>query len=223
MYSQIQKQYANRILNPYLTWYLKKERTDTIRGFKLLIKPTVFHPRYFFSSLFLFDFVNTLELKNKRFLEIGCGSGIISLLAHKKNASVTCSDINDAAIACTLNNLNKNFGKAIFNFSCIKSDVLDTIPEQKFDLVIINPPYFFKDAIETNQLAWNCGKNGEYFAKLFSKLKKYTHSESTTYIVLGDNCEIDRIKEIASLNDFTFNLVKKEKVKWEMNFIFEIK
>jgi len=223
MYSKFQKQYANRILKPYLTWYLKKERTDAIKGFKLLIKPTVFHPRYFFSSLFLFDFVNALELKDKRFLEIGCGSGLTSLLAHKKNANVTCSDINDAAVECTLHNFKQNFTETHSNFVCIKSDVFNSIPQTIFDIVVINPPYFFQDAIDTNQLAWNCGKNGEYFIKLFSNLKQYTNSESLIYMVLGDNCEIDRIKVIAKQYGFTFKLVKEEKIKWEVNYIFEIK
>lgn len=222
MYSQIQKQYANYVLKPYLTWYLKKGRWDSIRGFKLLIKPSVFHPRYFFSSIFLFDFVNTLEIKNKHFLEIGCGSGIISLLAHKKNATVTCSDINDAAIECTLHNFKQNFPETNSNFTCIKSDVFNEIPENTFDVLVINPPYFFKDVTEANQLAWNCGKNGEYFVKLFSKLKHYISSESLIYMVLGDNCEIDRIKEIAKQYDFSLKVVKEEKIKWEVNSIFEI-
>jgi release factor glutamine methyltransferase len=223
MYSKFQKKYSNRILKPYLQWYLKKERNDTIKGFKLLIKPSVFHPRYFFSSLFLFDFVNGLKLENKNFFEIGCGSGLLSLLAYKKKANVTCSDINYAAIESTLHNFNQNFADRNSNFVCVKSDLFDAIPQITFDFVIINPPYFFKEAIQPNQFAWNCGENGQYFVKLFSGLKQYTCSKSFIYMVLGDNCEIDRIKKIAKENNFAFKLVKEEKIKWEINYIFEIK
>ena len=117
MFDSLRKKYANTFLKPYLTWYLKKERTTTVGGFQLLIKPTVFHPKYFFSSIYLLDFVSGLELKDKQFLEIGCGSGLISLKAYQKKASVTAVDINEEAIHCTRINFQKNFGTSLSNFS----------------------------------------------------------------------------------------------------------
>ena len=182
---------------PYVIWYLKKERIDTVRGFELMIKPTVFHPKFFFSSTYLFDFISTLDIENKQFLEIGCGSGLISLLAHQKKAIITACDINDVAVDCTKINFEKNFGKNITDVSVLKSDLFDSIPDSKFDLVVINPPYFFDDIKSDDQLAWNCGKNGEYFVKLFKDLKNHIHIESEVFIILADNCEIDRIKSIA--------------------------
>ena len=206
---------------PYVLWYLKKERTDTVRGFHLTIRPTVFHPKFFFSSTYLFDFITTLNLTNKQFFEIGCGSGLISLLAYQKKAIVTCSDINDTAIDCTRLNFNKNF-KDSTHASIIKSDLLDSIPPNKFDIIVINPPYFFDDIKSNEQLAWNCGKNGEYFVKLFSQLKAFVHENSLVYMVLADNCEIQRIKDLAKLHQFTFELIVQKKIKWETNFIFKI-
>jgi len=223
MLSRIQQTYANAVLKPYLLWYLKKERRTTFRGFELTIRPTVFHPKYFFSSGFLFDFVSTLNLDSKRFFEIGCGSGLISLQAYQKKALVTTCDINDSAVECTKENFARNFGAQLTEVTVVKSDLFDSLPDAKFDTIVINPPYFFSEVRTDDQLSWNCGKNGEYFVKLFSGLKIFIHAQSEVYMVLADNCEIDRIKNIAKSNQFLFELIVQKKIKWETNFIFKIK
>jgi release factor glutamine methyltransferase len=223
MLNRFQKIYMQTFVKPYLTWYLKKERISKVCGLELAVKPTVFHPKYFFSSIFLFDFINTLNLKKKLFLEIGCGSGFISLLAYKKNAIVTCCDVNGLAIDCTKQNFVKNFSRNFEKFSVIQSDLFDRIPVLNFDMIVINPPYFFENINSDNQLAWNCGKNGEYFIKLFSQMKDFMHYHTEIYMVLADNCEIDRIKAIADAQHFSFELVEQKKIKWEVNFIFKIK
>jgi release factor glutamine methyltransferase len=194
MLALLQKTYANTFLKPFLMKYLRKERITEVRGFKLIIRPTVFHPKYFFSSTYLFDFVKTLNLHDQQFLEIGCGSGLISLLAYQKKAYVTAIDVNEVAVACTKLNFEKNFNELPNHFSVLKSDLFDSVPAVKFDTIVINPPYFFEDIRTKDHLAWNCGKNGEYFIKLFLGLQNYMEAKSEVYMILADNCEIEKIK-----------------------------
>ena len=222
MIAQLQKAYSNFLLKPWLTWYLKKERTTKLRGFQLLIKPTVFHPKYFFSSTYLFDFVSGLDLSGKTFLEIGSGSGLISILAHQKKAIVSCTDLNPVAVECTRINFQKNFGTIPSTLSVYESDVFAAIPNSYFDVIVINPPYFFSEVTSIDQLAWNCGKNGEYFTKLFSGLGNYSSETSRVYMILADNCEIERIAGIAREHGFSLTLMEQKKVKWETNYIFKI-
>ena len=101
--------------------------------------------------------------------------------------------------------------------------MFDSIPKLTFDVIVVNPPYFFDDVKTDNQLAWNCGKNGEYFVKFFSGLNQFSNSESDVYMILADNCEIDRIKNIAKSHQFILVLIVHKKIKWETNFIFKIK
>jgi release factor glutamine methyltransferase len=222
MISQLQKTYSNLVLKPFLKWYLKKEHTATVRGYKLLIKPTVFHPKYFFSSTYLFDFVSQLNLTGKSFLEIGSGSGLISLLAHQKKALVNCADLNPVAVDCTTINFKTNFGHMPETVHVYESNVFDAIPERYFDFIVINPPYFFSAVSSNDQLAWNCGANGEYFIKLFSGLKNYSSETSYIYMILADNCDVERISRIAKEHQFRPELIEQKKVKWEMNYIFRI-
>jgi len=222
MFDRLQKQFASIVVKPYLLWYLKKTRVTRLKTFELTIKPGVFHPKFFFSSRYLFDFVSSLRLTHKKFLEIGCGSGIISLLAHKKQAQVTCTDINPEAVTCTKENFIKNFGSNLSDFHCIESDLFTSLPPVKFDVIVVNPPYFFEAVRFPSQLAWNCGKNGEYFKSLFSGVKSFMHEQTTFFMILAENCEITRIKEIAGEYQLAFELLENKKIKWETNFIFKI-
>lgn len=222
MLDKLQKIYAQTLIKPYLTWYLKKERITKLKGFHLLVKPTVFHPKYFFSSLYLFDFISSLDLFEKKFLEIGSGSGLISLLAYQKKAIVTCCDINPVAVDCTSLNFVTNFSSEKNNFEVLQSDLFNHIPGTNFDTIVINPPYFFEEINSEHQYAWNCGKNGEYFQKLFSQLNGYIHPKTEIYMILAHNCDLTRIEKLAEAQNFLMILADKRKIKWEVNYVFKI-
>lgn len=218
----LQKKYSEFIIKPILIRYLKKTRLTRVLGFKLEIPPTVFHPKFFFSSIYLTEFVEGLDIRNKNFLDLGCGSGIIGLMAYKKGANTLAVDINQIAVECTTKNYSLNFEKPDACFKAIQSDLFSSISAQKFSVIAINPPYFFNDVKEDVQLAWNCGKNGEYFTRLFSEMKDFVTRETEIYMVLADNCDIERIEQIAEKCNFSLVKVTQKKIKWETNFIFKI-
>ncbi|WP_300410701.1 peptide chain release factor N(5)-glutamine methyltransferase [Lagierella sp.] len=90
---------------------------------------------------------NILELKEdfSKVLDIGCGSGIISitLALELKNSHVTGVDISDRALR--VSNINKKNLDAT-NCSFIKSDIYEALDKnQKFDLIVSNPPYITKE------------------------------------------------------------------------------
>ncbi|PBQ32284.1 hypothetical protein CNR22_11040 [Sphingobacteriaceae bacterium] len=222
MLDALQKKLTTLFVKPLLQRYLRHDRTAHYRGFTLLVKPTVFHPAFFFSSGYLSDFVKGLDLKNKRFLEIGCGSGLISLTAYRKGADVSCTDINPAAVECTLINFAKNFGVHSPTFKCFLSDLFENIAPTTYDVVVINPPYFFEEIKSKQQWAWNCGKNGEYFKKLFSGLSSYLQGQTEIYMVLAENCDLKRIFTLAKEFGFSFSLQEEKKIRWENNYIFRV-
>jgi release factor glutamine methyltransferase len=210
------------ILKPIIKIYLKTEPTVRLDGFKIKVFKTVFHPTLFFSTTYFYDFLKRKELKQKMFLEIGCGSGAITMLAHRKHAIVSCCDINPVALANTKYNISNNAFDNKNAVTYFESDVLLNIPLQQFDAIAINPPYYFKDANVDEQFAWNCGVNGEYFEKLFSQLKNYMHTETQVLMILAEVCDIERIKSIAAKNSLEMRVVDKRKIKWETSFIFKI-
>jgi len=209
-------------VKPVIKLYLKAEPTVRFDGFKIKVFKTVFHPTLFFSTPYFYDFLQGIELKQKKFLEIGCGSGALTMLAHRKHAIVTCCDINTAALANTKYNIALNTFDNKNAVTYYESDVLQNIPVQQFDVIAINPPYYFKDADVDEQFAWNCGANGEYFEKLFSQLQHYIHNQTDVFMILAEVCDIERIKSIAAKNGLEMIVVDERKIKWETSFIFKI-
>ena len=203
---------------PLLTRYLSKTRTYSYKGIILAIAPEVFHPGFFFSTHFLLQYINKINLKEKEFLELGCGSGLISIIAAKQGAKVTATDINPTAIAFLKNNAKANDT----GMEIIHSDLFKSVSRKKFDIIVINPPFYKNDPVIPKDFAWSCGKNGEYFSGLFNSLHDYVHQNTETIMVLADSCDIEMIRNFATKNDFILHFRKSKRNFLEKNFIFNI-
>ncbi len=211
-------------VKPFLEIYLRKKRKFKYLNLEIEVFPTVFHPQFFYSTKFLLRFISKLDLEGKKLMEPGCGSGIISLFACSKGANVVASDIHPVSVENTKHNFTINLSKLGLEpkYEILVSNLFDAIEKNKFDYVIINPPYFFKDPINDGANAWYCGKNGEYFYKLFEQLHDFINSTSKTYMVLAENCDIERIKKIGIQNRFNLKLIETRTIWWEKNYIFQV-
>jgi release factor glutamine methyltransferase len=206
------------IYKPILVKYLSKTRHYRYRGISLIIPPEVFHPGFFFTTKLLLQYLSLLPLKEKVFLELGAGSGMISIFAAKKYANVTATDINPVAVEYLKTNAQANN----VHLQIIHSDLFQNIYRQHFDIIAINPPFYKKDPITNKDHAWYCGKNGEYFQTLFSSLASYIHSTSTVLMILSDGCDLEMITRIAVVHGFQLNIVYSKQNLLEKNFIFRI-
>lgn len=209
------------IVKPVLQIYLKQNRKARFDGFRLLIRRGVFHPLLFFSTKLLYDFLENKKLDGVSFLELGCGSGLLSLLAHRKNARVTSVDIDEEAVKCTMVNFEMNFGRD-HGATILVSDLLASISDQRFDFVVINPPYYFKEVQHQQQLAWYCGANGEYFHKLFSSLAQHLSTNAEVYMCLEEKCETERIMKIADQYGAKLSVILSRQMKWEVSTIYKL-
>lgn len=212
---------SNYLLKPVLKFYLRFNTVVRFDNLKVKVYKNIFHPSLFFSTKYLYSFLSKINLQSKSFLEIGSGSGVLSLLAYQKGANVTALDIDENAVNNTIENFENNFG-IHHKAQILQSDLFEKINPQIFDVILINPPYFFESVQHTSQLAWYCGENGEYFKNLFINLSRYIDKDTLVIMILADNCEIERIKNIASQNNFYFNLLEHKKIKWEINYIYQI-
>lgn len=216
------KRLYKKILSPFLRvfvkYYFAKPRYFRYKKIRAIVLPDVFFPHFTFSTKILLNFLENKELKNKNFLELGCGTGIISVLAANNGANVLSSDISPKAIDNAKLNATKNNAEIRFALS----DLFKNIPSQQFDTIIINPPYYPKNPLNIADQAWYCGANFEYFEKLFLSLPFYFNTKSEVLLILSEDCEIEYIKSIAAKNSLKFSLVL-EKKKWgEINYIFQV-
>ncbi len=173
----------------FVNFYFSKPRKYRFKEIKAVVLPGVFFPHFTISTKLLLQFLVTKNLENKSFLELGCGTGIISVLAAKKNARVISSDINPTAIKNAKLNATKNG----VDISTYLSDLFVDLPQQQFDFIIINPPYYPKTPETVAEEAWFCGEHFEYFEKLFSTITPWTHKQSEVYMILSEDCDIEQL------------------------------
>lgn len=84
--------------------------------------------------------IETMLLKeDAKVLDVGCGYGPIGLSAAVMCPSghVTMVDINERAVELSMENARRN---GINNVSILQSDLLEQVKDQRFDVVLTNPP-----------------------------------------------------------------------------------
>jgi len=207
------------LLWKFYNYYARKDRWHSYQGIKVLVKPTVFHPGFLISTHIFVDFLATIPLQNKEILEIGTGTGLIALYCHQQGADVVASDINAAAIASVQESCMKN---KMF-IDVIHSDLFNQIPQQLFDYIISNPPYFPQTAKDDKEKAFFCGPEFEFFQRFFKDTQAYLSDSGSIFMILSDDCDIEKIKSIALSNTWTMLEVYKVKKWGEWNMIYQLK
>ncbi|MGE0561979.1 MAG: 50S ribosomal protein L11 methyltransferase [Flavobacteriales bacterium] len=104
--------------------------------FDIIIEPKMsFGTGHHETTFLMIEELLKMDLNDKHVLDMGCGTGILAILAEQKNANkILAVDIDDWAYENTLDNLIKN--------NCTKIEVLkggaECIKNKKFDIVIAN-------------------------------------------------------------------------------------
>ena len=141
-------------------------------------------------------------------LEIGCGSGIISIHLARKGNQVTSVDINPKAVEAAKCNAKKNQ----VEIEILQSDMFSAIPNRKFDTIVCNPPYLppSEDYNDPElKLAVEGGKKGyEFTAKLLSEAKKFLNNPGSIFMIQSSKMS-------------KFDTLWKKKIIKEERFFFE--
>lgn len=123
---------------------------------------------------------------DENFLEIGCGTGVISIIIAKRANRGIGVDINDKAIENSKFNAKK---QGVTNIEFFKSDVFEKV-EGKFDVIICNPPYTrheVKDNVD--RMFWD--PEDEMKRKFFKEVGVYLKSNGRIYFGWADFADLD--------------------------------
>lgn len=94
--------------------------------------------------------------EGERVLEVGCGSGIVSVHCAKNGCDVTSVDINPIAVELTRGNFYRNGLRG----KVMESDVYSSV-DGRFDTIVFNLPYLpTDDDIGLISKAWDGGPDG---------------------------------------------------------------
>ena len=183
-------------------------------GLELFVDESALIPR--FETEILVDEILKLDCKKDKILDIGCGSGAISLALadNLKKSYVYGIDINKEAIKLS----NKNKEKLnLKNVDFFESDIFSNIKEKNFDIIVSNPPYIDEIDMKTlekelsfePQNALYGGKDGLFFyKKIISGSLDYLSENGVLAFEIGYN-QMKIISNLLIENGFEILLQKK--------------
>jgi release factor glutamine methyltransferase len=198
-------------------------RTTRAAGFRLRVRPTVFHPRYFLSSEYFAEFIDGLDLRGKSVADVGTGSGILALAAARAGAaSVLALDINPNAVLSARENAQANgFGDRV-TAACM--DLLaDVPPRPLFDVILSSPP---KHAGEPRDLAdrgWHAGPQYRNVAGLFNQARERLKPDGRLYVMVSSDSDLDVFGRLINEAGFRARLAVERSFYIESMLLYELR
>jgi len=171
----------------------------------IYVDENVLIPR--FETEYLVDktikYLEKIEIHNPEILEIGTGSGCISISLKKAiPCDISAIDVSSKAIEVAKKNAKINN----VNISFINEDINKFITNKEFDLIISNPPYVPINAVVDSKTKYEpqnaifATEEGLYFYKVI--IEKFKNNLKDDYLIaleIGDKQGI-LVKEIVNIN-----------------------
>jgi release factor glutamine methyltransferase len=204
---------------------LKRRRTTEARvaGFRLTVRPTVFHPRYFLTSEFFANYLASLDLTGKRVADVGTGSGILALAAARAGAAIVIAiDINPNAAEAAAENAHANgLGKRIV---AVGSNLLSALtPRPLFDVIVSSPPSFAGEPRNLADRAWHAGPNYRDISSLFDQARERLAFGGCMYVLFSTDSDLDLLGNLISRAGFAARLVAEQSIFIESLIIYELR
>jgi release factor glutamine methyltransferase len=202
---------------------LNRRSTRTVRaaGFRLIVYPTVFHPKLFLTSEFFARFLATTNLAGKRAADVGTGSGILALAAARAGATVVALDINPKAVEATTDNACANgLGDRV---TAIRSDLMSGLePDCLFDVIISNPPFFSGEPRDIADCAWVAGPGYRDIISLFEQARQRLKPSGKMYVLLSSDSDLHFLGQLIARAGFRARIATAFSIIIESMIIYEL-
>ena len=165
-----------------------------------------------------FLLAENLEIKKgQSVLEIGTGSGLVSMYASLLTDDVTATDINYNALELAEKNFKLN------NINTIKlefGDLFEPVKDKKFDVILFNTPYLPTDSddIINDDLnyAFDGGLDGrKVIDRFINQVSNHLNDKGIVQIIQSSLSDNDRTLHMFDRNGFIAEIAASEKFFFE--------
>lgn len=185
--------------------------------------PSVYAPDLFTDSYWFSTQLTKLIQKDSSILEIGTGTGIISIiLALNGIKKIVATDINQISIKNALSNINRY--KLSETISTRVGNVYEPLRGNiKFDYIFWahpfnNSPIPVSDPLLITGMDYNYNSLRQYI----KDARKFLNIGGKLLLGTGDSADIETMYKIAKENNYKMNILYKEKVPIEYGKKLEI-
>ena len=149
-------------------------------------------------------------------LEIGIGSGAISIALLKNRPHLIMYGVDISEKALQLSALNAKINNVLDRFVLIKSNLFENIPDIKFDFIVSNPPYIAQEEYETLEEevkkepveALIAGKEGtEFYERIINKGINYLKEKGFFAFEIGYK-QGEYVKKLLEDKGFKVSIIK---------------
>jgi release factor glutamine methyltransferase len=182
----------------------------------------VFNPTDFISSGLFAEFIKSLgSLKGKHILDMGSGSGVVSVFAASGGAECIAADINPMAIRSIKENSALNgFGDKI---TAVESDLFEALrKELLFDIIFFNPPYYKGEPKDNFERAFKGGINLEVITRFLDEANNYLKPGGLIYFIVSTDMDIKELHGMFTNAGYKYRTIKEIKKFFETFYIMEI-
>ena len=159
------------------------------------------------------------KINAKKILDMCTGSGAIavSLAKYLDNVEITAVDISEKSLDVAKTNAKNNEVENKITF--IESNLFENIVNEKYDIIVSNPPYIRKDVIKTltkevqkePKIALDGGYDGlDFYRKITHQSEEYLKFNGYLCFEIGYDQKKDVIKIINDERKFTGTYSKKD-------------
>ena len=214
-----------RAIIHFLSYHLILSRQSTqvtrAAGFRLTIRPTVFHPRYFISSECFAEFIDGLDLRGKCVIDVGTGSGILALAAARAGADcVVAADINPNAGLTAADTARANGFPAV---RAVCSNLLAAFaPRPLFDVILSSPPKHAGEPCDLADRGWHAGPGYRDIAALFEQAQERLRPGGRIYVMVSSDSDLDLFGRLIDQAGLRARPVLERSILIESFIIYEL-
>ncbi len=176
--------------------YINELQSEICAGINVLL------PRSQETTSLFAGAMDLLKIKSDmKIIDMGCGSGVLTILADRKldSCDIYFSDILPESAASTIYNIEKNYGNNFKDdagilscdseknrFICCRSGDLFEKIENKFDLIMFNPPWIDSEFRNRSERALN-DKDQKLVERFLKQSKYMLNKEGKIVLAYSDN------------------------------------